>query len=352
MESHPAVSKAAVSDFVTIFVAIELSRKNWLVAATSSDTEKISLHRLAPGDGAGLLDLIGRLKRRIERRNPGPVRVVWCYEAGYDGFRLHRLPADAGVENRVIDAASLQVDRRGRRAKTDRLDVEGLLRALPAHERGERHVFRAVRVPSVEDEDARHPVRERKRPVGERTGHVTRIKALPAPQGIYDYSPLSRNAEACLAGLATGDGRALSPGLLREPERELERLSMVSRMLKEVEAERDRVVASEASDRSVESKIQRLVKLRGIGPESATVPAREFFYRHFDNRRQVGAYAGLTPSPYAGGAVCRNQGISKAGNALVRTTMVELAWFRLRHTSRTARSVNGSSCAWARLAGG
>jgi len=113
---------------------------------------------------------------------------------------------------------------------------------------------------------------------------------------------------------------------------------MVSRMLKEVEAERDRVVASEASDRSVESKIQRLVKLRGIGPESATVPAREFFYRHFDNRRQVGAYAGLTPSPYAGGAVCRNQGISKAGNALVRTTMVELAWFRLRHQPDSALS--------------
>jgi transposase len=176
-----------------MFVALELSKSRWLVAVHSPIADKISCHGIAGGDISALLALIGRYRRQAEERLKRPVRVVSCYEAGYDGFWLHRLFRANGVENHVMDPASLPVDRRARRVKTDRLDLGALLRALMAWRRGEPQVCRMVRVPSLEEEDRRRQTRERERLIRERTQHINRIKGLLMTQGIRAFMPAPRD---------------------------------------------------------------------------------------------------------------------------------------------------------------
>jgi transposase len=320
----------------TIHIALELSRASWVVAVHTPLADKISLHKLEGGDSAGLLALIARLRARLERALGRPVAVVSCYEAGYDGFWLHRLLEAHGVQNHVFDPASLQVDRRARRVKTDRVDAASLLRALLAHLRGEPKVVSVVRVPSVAAEDARRLHRERHRLVGERTQHINRIKGLLATQGVYGFNPLRRDRWQQLAGLRTGDGRVLPPRLEAELGRELKRLELLLEMLAALEAERDAIVAAPAPEHPHAPKIQLLARLKGIGPEFSTVLVGEVFHRAFTNRRQVASYVGLTPSPFRSGKMAREQGISKAGNPKARTTMVELTWLWLRHQPGSA----------------
>ena len=241
-----------------------------------------------------------------------------------DGFWLHRVLQAHGVRNHVLDPASLLVNRRARRAKTDRIDATSLLRALMAHLRGGPKVVSprvrpqagprtgVVRVPSVAEEDARRLHRERHRLVGERTQHVNRIKGLLATQGIYDYEPLRRDRRARLAALRTGDGGALPPRLAAEIGRGLTRLELVLEMLAEIEAERDALAAGQARGHPHADKIARLTAFKGIGPEFATVLTGEVFYRDFANRRQLAAYVGLDASPWRSGAMCRDQGIAKS----------------------------------------
>ena len=328
---------AAESDCSTVFLAIELSRSSWWVAVHTPPVDKIGLYKLAAGDVAGLLALIGRQRALAEKTLARPVAVASCYEAGYDAFWLHRVLVANDVDNLVIDPASLLVDRRARRAKSDRIDAKGMLRALLAYARGEHHVFAVVRVPSAAEEDFKRLHRERQQLVKERTRHVNRIKALLAGQGIYGFQPRRSDAAARLAELRSGDGRVLTPRLEAEIRRHLERLTMVQAMIGEVEAERDALLkparASEAQD-----KMRLLVQLRSIGPEIANVLVGEVFYRHYDNRRQLGSYVGLTSSPFNSGAMTRDQGISKAGNRRARTTMVELAWLWLRYQPGSALS--------------
>ena len=183
---------AAQDDAVRCLVAIELSKKGWIVAVNTPLSDKISRHTLKAGDGKELLDLCERIRTRVARETKKRVEIVSCYEAGYDGFWLHRLLETHGIRNYVIDPASLQVDRRARRAKTDRVDVERLLRSLMAYLRGEPKVWSVVRVPSVAEEDDRRRHRERGRLINERIQHVNRIKGLLAIHGIYDYQPLRR----------------------------------------------------------------------------------------------------------------------------------------------------------------
>ena len=185
-----------------IFVSIELSKKSWLAAIHTPLADKIGLHKVEAGNSTELLALIRRIMKKVERAMNGPVKVLCCYEAGYDGFWLHRVLAEAGIGNHVIDPASLQVNRRARRAKTDRIDALGMLRALMAFERGEEQVFSVVRVPSVEEEDARRVHRERERLIKERIQHVNRVKGLLATQGIYDYEPLRRHMHERFEALA------------------------------------------------------------------------------------------------------------------------------------------------------
>ena len=321
------------------FVAIELSKASWIVALHTPLCDKISIHKMAAGDAAALLALIGRTRARVEAALGRPVEVMSCYEAGYDGFWLHRLLTAHGVHNHVFDPASLQVNRRARRAKTDRIDVAGLVRALMAHLRGEPKVVSMVRVPGVAEEDGRRLHRERGRLIAERVAHVNRIKGLLATQGIYGYQPLRRDRRERLECLRTGDGRTLGARLVAEIERELRRLELVLDMIVGLEAERDALVAAAMPAGVHGTKVQQLCKLEAIGPEFATVLVGEVFYRRFDNRRQLGSYVGSAPSPFQSGGSAREQGISKAGNPKARTTMIELAWMWLRHQGDSASSI-------------
>jgi len=316
---------------VRCLMAIELSKKSRIVAASTPLSEKISRYSLTDCDGKGLLDLIEKIRTRVGRELKQPVEIICCYEAGYDGFWLHRLLEQHGVRNYVVDPASVQVDRRARRAKTDNIDVAQLLRSLMAYLRGDPNVWSVVRVPSVEEDDRRLH-RERDRLINERLQHVNRIKGLCAVQGIYDYQPLRADRQRRLEQLRTADGRELPPRLKIEIRRELQRLELVLQMIKAIEKERNIMALGEAPSTHGSAKmVQELVKIKSIGPETATVLTGEVFYRQFNNRQQVGSYVGLTPSPFKSGRMNRDQGISKAGNPKAHTLMLELARFWVRY---------------------
>ena len=335
-----APSVASHDETVRCLLAIELSKKSWIVAVNTPLSDKISRYTLKPCDGKELLDLCERIRTRVARETGKRVEIVSCYEAGYDGFWLHRLLETHGIRNYVIDPASLQVDRRARRAKTDRVDVERLLRSLMAYLRGEPKVWSVVRVPSVAEEDDRRLHRERGRLINERIQHVNRIKGLLAIHGIYDYQPLRRDRMQRLERLHTADGRTLPPRLKAEILRELQRLELVLGMIKTIETERDAIAAAKTEAvHSRTKKIQGLAKMKSIGPEFATTLVGEVFYRSFDNRKQLASYVGLTPAHFQSGPSCRDQGISKAGNPKARTVMIELAWLWLRHQPDSPLSV-------------
>jgi len=316
----------------TCFMAIELSKANWLIGMLTPLSDKISLRSIPCGGVQQLMEIIGRTTERIMQATGQPVRIVSCYEAGYDGFWLHRVLEAHGISNHVLDAASLMVSRKARRAKTDRLDAEKLVRVLMAYWRGEPKVCSVVRPPSVAEEDAKRLHRERGFLMKERVQHIGRIKGLLAAQGIYDFRPSRKDWQKRLEGVVTGDGRSLPPRLAAEIARHCQRLSMVDSMLKEIDEERDAAAdMSVGSSAPPANNIQRLVQLKGIGPQIATVLATEVFYREFKNRRSLGSYLGLTPSPFQSGGMDRDQGITKAGNPRARTITIELAWLWLRY---------------------
>src|SRR6516162_3606989 len=327
-------------DAVRCLIAIELSKKSWIVAVNTPLSDKISRHTLKPGDGKELLDLCERIRTRVARETGKRVELVSCYEAGYDGFWLHRLLEAHGIRNYVIDPASLQVDRRARRTKTDRVDVERQLRSLMAYLRGEPKVWSVVRVPSVAEEDDRRLHRERSRLINERIQHVNRIKGLLAIHGIYDYEPMHPERIQRLERLRTPDRHGLPLPLKAEILRELQRLDLVLGMIQTIETERDAISSAKSkSQQTSAKKIKHLVKLKSIGPEFATVLVGEVLYRTFNNRKQIGSYVGLTPSHFQSGSTSRDQGISKAGNTKARTTMIELAWLWLRNQPDSRLSV-------------
>jgi transposase len=313
----------------TIFVAIELSQKSWLVTLHSPERDRISRHKLEGGDHAGLLDLIEKTRSRAEQKLGSAVRVASCYEAGYDGFWLHRLLLAAGIMSLVFDAASIPVEQRGRRAKTDRIDGELLLRTLMAHLRGEPRVVRIVRVPSVEQEDARRASRERERLIKEQTAHSNRIKALLRLQGMAVGYPRRRDWLNWLAKQRDWQGQPVSPHLLAEVTREHARLMLVREQLAALE--QAQAAQAVAVPEAMAQRRGQLQRLKALGPSFATTLTSELFYKDFDNRRQVAAYCGLPPSPWRSGGIDREQGISKAGNPRARLKAIELAWLWLRH---------------------
>jgi transposase len=338
MTSHAGSTTSIQAEAARVFIAIEVSKRDWLVAGHTPCDGRTSRHKCRGGDVQALLRVIDRLRQREARAVRRPVRAICVHEAGYEGFWLHRQLVAVGIESHVIDATSLQVDRRARRAKTDAIDVEGLVRALIAYAGGEPGRCRMVRVPTVAEEDAKRTHRERKRLVKERTGHINRIKALLALHGITDYEPIKADRRSRLHALVTRNGHPLPPRLRRELARELDRLELVLEHLAEVEAERDALAPAQVASDQAAPLITQLIRLKGVGPERATILAREVFYRGFTNRKAVASYAGLTPSPYMSGTMQRDQGISKAGNRLVRTAMIELAWLWLRHQPDSALS--------------
>jgi len=337
---HPAakVQTTARPNNSKLFVSLELSRSAWLVTASAPGSDKFSKYAVAGGDGRALVDLLDRLRRTAERRVEVSVEVVAIQEAGLDGFWIHRLLANNGVESHVVDAASIAVDRRHRRVKTDAIDGETLLRTLMAWARGERRVCSMVRPPSPAEEDRRRLTRERGTLLKERIQHTNRIKGLLSGQGITDYDPLGKNRHTRLDALKTGDGRALSDRLKMEIRREIDRLDLVNAQIATVERERDALVKTTV-DVAAQNAAAVLSRLKGIGAEFSSLIWLEALFRSFANRRQIAAYAGLAPSPWQSGSTDRDQGISKSGNRRLRHTMIELAWFWLRHQPDSALSV-------------
>ena len=342
---------ATVQEYdISLFVALELSRSIWLLAVSAPNSDKISKYRVDAGDSGTLLNLLSRLRAEVERRCGRPVKIISIHEAGLDGFWVHRLLEANGVESHVVDAASIAVDRRSRRVKTDRVDVEKLLRTLMGWARGERQVCSMVRPPSPAEEDARRLTRERGTLVTERVRHVNRIKGLLSTQGVFEFEPMHKDRRRRLEGLRCWDGQSLPPRLKMELTREVDRLELVIAQLREIETERDAAlqVASSPTEKTAQEPPPKpaligtpggqLLRLRGIGPEIASVLSLEAFYRDFANRREVAAYSGLTPSPWKSGGINVEQGISKAGNARLRKTVIQLAWLWLRHQPGSALS--------------
>ena len=339
LQDHQGQEQSAIrTDLGAIFVSMELSRSAWLITSLSPGAgEKMSRHSVVAGDVAGLLERFALLRRKAEARVGRNFPIIAIQEAGLDGFWIHRVLLGEGIESHVVDAASILTSRRRRRAKTDRIDGETLVRTLMAYKRGEPRVCSMARPPTPEEEDRRRVCRERKTLVAERVKHVNRIKGLLFAQGVFDYEPLRKGRRARLEELQTGDGRPLPMRLKAQIVRELDRLEILLAQLTAVETERDALLEP-ASDETP-AVAAMLAQLKGIGPEIAAVLWSEGLFRHFDNRRQLAAYAGLAPTPWKSGSIDHEQGVSKAGNPRLRTTMVELAWLWLRHQPASALSL-------------
>src|ERR1700732_3727594 len=236
LHDHPSVGPTAIrTQFGAIFVSLELSRSRWVLTSLSpGNREKMSQYGLTAGDIGGLLGRFAYLKRKARERTGSDYPIITIYEAGLDGFWVHRVLQNEGIESYVVDAASIATSRRRRRAKTDRIDGEALVRALLAHKRGEPRVCAMVRAPTPEDEDRRRLCRERKTLTVERVQHVNRIKGLLFSQGVSGYEPLRRNRRQRLGELKTGDGRPLPPHLKSQIGRELDRLELLLGQIKAV----------------------------------------------------------------------------------------------------------------------
>lgn len=313
-----------------IFVSLELSRSTWLITSLSPGAgEKISRHTVEAGNLSALLERFSVLRSKARQRTGRDYPVISVYEAGLDGFWVHRALVSEGVESHVVDAASIATSRRKRRVKTDRVDGETLVRTLLAYKRGEPRICAMVRVPTPEEEDRRRIGRERKVLMSERIQHSNRIKGLLFSQGITTYSPLRRDRRVQLESLTTGDGRPLPEQMKRQILREIERLELVIDQLDAIDAERDAMLAAERGRET--SVVSMLTNVVGVGAEFAAILWSEALFRRFDNRRQVAAYAGLAPTPWQSGAVSREQGVSKSGNGRLRSTLIQLAWLWIRH---------------------
>jgi transposase len=282
-----------------LYMALELSDKSWRLAL--SDGTKRRQVSVPAADLAKLASAVAKAKERFGM--PASSRVLSCYEAGRDGFWLHRHLVSVGIENEVVDAASIEVSRRLRHVKTDRLDGDRLLAKLIRHHAGERGGWSVVRVPSVEEEDARHLHRELERLKRERLAHRVRMQSLLVTQGIK--LKIKRALGLRLDGLTLWDGRALPRELKAELERERERLALVERHIERLEAARRERLSA---------------------------------WRAFRNRRELAALAGLVGTPYNSGESARDQGISKAGNRRVRAMIVEIAWLWLRFQPKSTLS--------------
>ena len=308
-----------------LYMAMELSDKCWKLVF-SDGGEKRRHETMEAGHRMELVEAIRKAKEKFDLSSEA--KVVSCYEAGRDGFWLHRYLVTLGVDNQVVDSSSIETNRRKRRAKTDRIDGVKLVTMLMRYWGGERGLWSVVRVPSVEDEEGRRLHRELASLNKERTRHRNRIRGLLVAQGLR-LEPKGDFLQR-LEALTLWDGAPLPLELKGELEREYQRLRLVEAQRRALENTRKSRLR-QADTASVQRVVQ-LMGLRAIGPNCAWLLVMEFFaWREFRNRRQLGACAGLTGTPYDSGASKRDQGISKAGNRRVRTMMIEIAWLWLRY---------------------
>ena len=308
-----------------LHLAFELSKSNWKLAF--SDTKKVRSKGIEARNLEQLQVEIRKAKERFKLKDD--VRIVSCYEAGRDGFWLHRYLLSCGIDNVVVDSSSIEVNRRRRRAKTDRIDARKLLSMLMRYHGGERKLWSVVRVPSVEQEDGRNLNRELEVLNKERTMHRSRIRGLLAQQGLEVKNPSSKKFLEELEGLRSWDGKELPVDFKARVVREYGRLRMVEEQVGELRKERERRVAS--ADSVALRKVAQLRSLYGIGVVSSWDFVMEMFgWREFRNRREVGAFLGLTPTPYDSGGSQREQGISKTGRGRMRALSIQIAWIWLR----------------------
>lgn len=314
----------------TLAMSLELSASKWKVLSTTGVGQRPRERTIEAGVLENLWREIERAKERFGLARDAA--VVSCYEAGRDGFWVHRALAAKGIENLVVDSSSIEMPRRGKRAKTDRLDGRKLLAMLLRYRSGEDDVWRVVRVPTEEEEDGRHLHRGREALKSERTRMINRIKGLLASQGIRLQGRGSVGLD--LEKVRRWDGQPLPAGLQARVRIERERLEVVDKQIYEVERERARQLRAKKgqTQSKAHQQIKKLSKLRGIGPVGAWTPVYEVFaWREIRNRRQLGALVGLAPMPWMSGGVHHDQGISKAGSARLRALAVELAWGWLRY---------------------
>ncbi len=309
-----------------LYLAFELGEVSWKLGFSHGLAQKPRRRKIEARDLIALEEEIHLAKKRF--RLPDAAVVKSCYEAGREGFWLHRCLEQAGVENLIVDSASIEVNRRAKRVKTDRVDVEKLLNQLIRYHCGEEKVWSVVRVPSVEAEDIRHLHRQLVRFKEDRKRHRCRIDGVLASQGLK--LPLYADFPVRLEAARMWDGRPLPPGVRARVEREYAALQHVQEQIKRLEQERKELI--ETSEEASVEQVRQLMKLRAIGPNSAWLFVMEFFsWREFRNRREVGALAGLTPTPYQSGEDSQEQGIGKAGNRWVRAMAIEIAWCWLRY---------------------
>lgn len=309
-----------------LLMAMELSNKTWRLLF--SDGVKTRGATVAARDLPGLGEAIKKAQERLGLSED--CEVVSCYEAGRDGFWIHRMLCGQGVRNYVVDSSSIEVNRRARKAKTDRIDVRKLMNLLQRYVGGDKTVWHVIHVPSVEAEDARRLNRELDRLQKERGAHTNRIRSLLALHGSEVKSLYVKDWEATVDGLRQWDGKPLPARLQEELRREWLRFRQVHEQILAIKAEQRKLLKT--SDARDIEQVRQLIQLGAIGPRSAWVFVMEFFaWRHFTNRRQVGGLAGLTGTPHDSGESHREQGISKAGNRRLRAMLIEIAWMWLRY---------------------
>jgi len=340
-------AQARVTAGGVLYLAFELGWNEWKLAFSTGPAASVRLRTIRGRNVQALMQEIAKAKERFGLDEQAPVHS--CYEAGRDGFWLHRFLQSRGISNQVVDSSSIEVKRRGRRRKTDRLDVGKLLSMLIRWQQGERDVWNIVQVPSVADEDRRQLHRDLLELKGERTLHVNRVKGLLAGQGLK-APPLNDEFPEALGQLRTWDDQAVPSELQQRLGREYERWRLVDRQIKDLEGERARRIrgsddgshessANKAATDKALTQVRQLIRLRGIGANSAWLYVMEFFsWRNIANRKQLAALAGLAPTPYQSGDSDREQGISKAGNRRLRTMAVEIAWCWLQFQPGSALS--------------
>ena len=329
-------SFTALNQDSTLIVVIEMSQSSWLVAGMVPGIERQPLKKLKP-DEDQLLKLMDRWRHEAIQAGREIERVVVAYEAGRDGFWLARWLRERGVEAYVIHSSSIAVSREHRRAKTDRLDTELLMRAFLGWLRGEKRHCSMAAIPTIEEEDAKRPNREREKLVGDRTRIVNRMKSTLSRFGIRGFKPTLHKADEKLGGLRTAEGKLLPENTCAELRRDMTRLRVVREQIREIEQERRRKLeAADAAVNGPHSMVRLIARVIGVGIETADMLVNEILTRHLRDGKAVARYAGLTGSPDESGKRRREQGLARAGNARVRRGMIQLAWRFLNFQKNSA----------------
>ena len=329
-------SFTALNQDSTLIVVIEMSQSSWLVAGMVPGIERQPLKKLKP-DEDQLLKLMDRWRHEAIQAGREIERVVVAYEAGRDGFWLARWLRERGVEAYVIHSSSIAVSREHRRAKTDRLDTELLMRAFLGWLRGEKRHCSMAAIPTIEEEDAKRPNREREKLVGDRTRIVNRMKSTLSRFGIRGFKPTLHKADEKLGGLRTAEGKLLPENTCAELRRDMTRLRVVREQIREIEQERRRKLeAADAAVNGPHSMVRLIARVIGVGIETADMLVNEILTRHLRDGKAVARYAGLTGSPDESGKRRRERGLARAGNARVRRGMIQLAWRFLNFQKNSA----------------